>query len=149
MKEQTGKNNYELRIRAWDGKRMVFMSGLSIGLKKVKKISPYAYFSVDTFGSNVSLAKHEVMLWSGLTDFFGTDIYAKDIIRFAYEDKCEDGGIGYYIGVVEFEDGCFVVKEPNFTYDKHCMPQTLREWIQDGQCEVVGNVYQNKEYLDK
>lgn len=149
MKKQMSKNNYELKIRAWDGKRMVYMWGLSIGIKKTKKISPYAYFSVDTFGSSVSLNQHEVMLWSGFTDPLGTEIYAKDIIRFAYKDICEKGGIGYYYGVVEFEDGCFVVKEPNFSYDKHCRPSTLSEFLEEPQCEVVGNVYKNKEYLDK
>lgn len=41
----------EIKFRAWDNKRMVYLSDLSIGLKKgTKKICPYAYFTTDTFG---------------------------------------------------------------------------------------------------
>ena len=142
-----------LQFRVWDGKKMEY--SITAGYYGVFFVNPENGDGLNPkdiacLSENTTIYPDDipVMLWSGFTDPLGTEIYAKDIIRFAYEDKCEDGGIGYCFGVVEFENGCFVVKEPNFTYDKHCMPQTLREWLRDEQCEVIGNVYENKEYLD-
>ena len=67
-------------------------------------------------------------------------VYEGDTIRFRYEDNCEENGYGYISGVVEFENGCFVVKEPGYDYNPSCPPQTLCEWLQDNPCEIVETI---------
>ena len=138
-----------IKFRAWDNENGYMVRsdrGVYTALRHVLNVSVGSGFSdIDTSAKPL---KYEASQYSGINDKNGKEVYEGDIIRFAYKDICEEGGIGYCSGVVAFEDGCFVVKEPNFNYDKHCMPQTLWEWIQDEQCEVIGNIYENKELFD-
>jgi hypothetical protein len=77
--------------------------------------------------------------FSGLTDSKGTPIYEGDRIRYSYTDKAEELGYGRCEGIVTFENGCFVVKQEGFDYEKADLPPfTLHEWLMDDDCEVVG-----------
>jgi uncharacterized phage protein (TIGR01671 family) len=83
----------EVDLRAWDGQRMIYLSDLSIGLRKSKRISPYAYFAKDTFGGTVSLHKHKLMQFIGMHDGDNQKIYTGDIV-----ENLKDG----YSGVVAY-----------------------------------------------
>lgn len=85
--------------------------------------------------------------FTGLYDKNGKEIYDGDIIRFKYLDKHEESGFGYCSGVVTFENGCFVVKDPDFDYGVGCHPMTLREWLTDDPCEIIGNIHDTKSHL--
>ena len=77
----------------------------------------------------------------------GQKLYAKDVIQFRYEDKCEPGGYGYCTGVIEFENGAFVVKEIGFKYynwkDNMERPELLYDWLKDNRCKYIGYILEN------
>ena len=81
----------------------------------------------------------------------GQKLYTKDVIQFRYEDKCEPGGYGYCTGVIEFENGAFVVKEIGFKYynwkDNMQRPDLLFKWLKDDRCKYIGNIYENPNIL--
>lgn len=116
----------EIKFRAWDGTRMIFLSDLSIGLKKGKRISPYAYFATDTFGNHVSILKHKMMQFSGLKDRNGKEIYEEDIV-----DISKFEGSAIYRMVIND-----IMQMPNELYGSNV------DWY-----EVVGNRIQNPELL--
>lgn len=126
----------EIKIRAWDGKRMVYLSDLSIGLKKSKSVSPYAYFSVDTFGGHVSLGKHEIMQSTDLLDINGNEIYEGDIIKqtIPYDPETRTGEF-IEIGKVVYDDAMYQIND----YPLYgCL---------EFECEIIGNIYQNPELI--
>jgi hypothetical protein len=77
--------------------------------------------------------------FTGLHDSKGTPIYEGDRIGYSYPDKVEELGYVSCEGIVTFENGCFVVKQEGFDYEKADLPPfTLHEWLMDDDCEVVG-----------
>jgi uncharacterized phage protein (TIGR01671 family) len=131
----------EIKIRAWDGKRMIHLSDLSIGLKKSKTVSPYAYFSVDTFGGHVRLGKHDIMLFAGITDKNNVEIYSGDIVNVT--DSPNNPVI------ITYEDASFCIRKPDtYSFDaavtiRDAMLQANLRGI-EFECEIIGNIYENK-----
>ena len=85
----------------------------------------------------------EVMQFTGLFDKLGREIYEGDIIEYSSRDDC--GGLDIWRGSVEFTDCAFQVKlvdgcNFNGSYEFLC------DW---SECEVIGNIYDNPELLDK
>lgn len=94
--------------------------------------------------------KYEILLFTGLTDRDQKELFNKDIIQFKYWDKFEENGYGFVKGVIEFENGCFVVKEFGFDYDYNDperTPDTLFNWLSSENCYLIGNVFDNPELL--
>jgi len=80
-----------------------------------------------------------VFQFSGLHDSKGTPIYEGDRIGYNPPDEAKELGYGSETGIVTFENGCFVVKQEGFDYEKADLPPfTLHEWLMDDDCEVVG-----------
>ena len=125
----------DIKLRAWDGKRMIYLSNLSIGLKKgTKKICPYAYFATDTFGNQVSLAKHEVMESTGLRDQNEQEIYENDILSL-WDNYTKSIVI---TPVIWNENDCrFVMKNTFIEFTSEISDLT----------EIIGNTYERPELL--
>lgn len=85
--------------------------------------------------------------YSGQKDINNKEIFENFLIQFEYEDDCLPAGKGKCIGVVVFENGCFVVKEPGSNYECE-KPLTLAEWLED-ECTIVGNIFDNQELWKK
>ncbi len=70
-----------------------------------------------------------------------TELIEGDTIRFKYKDHIEPGGFGYIYGVIVFENGCFVVKEPNFKHYNWAInltrPDLLYNWLKLNRCKIV------------
>ena len=84
---------------------------------------------------NGYIVEKPVRMFTGMKDSEGNEIYDGDTIEFKYEDKNEESGFGVCRGKVEFEFGCFVVKE-NFTYRPECPPNLLCDWL-DEACVII------------
>jgi uncharacterized phage protein (TIGR01671 family) len=89
-----------------------------------------------------------LLQFSGLYDSFNNPIYEGDIIKYNFDctETKEDYDINedlsfQEIGVVEFEDGCFVMKNEFTT----CTLELDDEYI---TIEVLGNQFQKPELLE-
>ena len=82
----------------------------------------------------------------------GKKLFEGDVIRFKYLDEIEEEGFGYVYGIITFENGCFVVKEPsfdNYSWEKfQNRPFPLYDWLFDNDCEYVGNIYDNSDFMN-
>lgn len=109
---------------------MIYLSDLSIGLRKSKKISPYAYFATDTFGGHVSILKHKIMLYTGLKDKNEVEIYDGDIV--VPEDN--------KVVIVRWSErhASFDLERVGWAF-KHY----FGEAFEAKECEVIGNIYEN------
>jgi uncharacterized phage protein (TIGR01671 family) len=136
----------ELKFRVWDGERMIFLSDLSIGLKKSKKISPYAYFATDTFGSHVKLGHHELMQFTGLLDKNGKEIYEGDIVEvFCTDETSTQCGQSQGLHEVRFEFGFFgIMWKVEMSLKDVCSPLYI-ELNKD--VFIRGNIYEHKNLL--
>lgn len=93
--------------------------------------------------------------YTGLTDKNGKKIFEGDILRgFAYPFRDGEGKHNYYAEVVWFEDS------PAFGLVTHKNPKSNVVGISEGNCEymedwetflweVIGNIYDNPELLEK
>jgi len=135
----------EIELRAWDGKRMIYLSNLVIGLKKSKRVIPYAYFESDTFEGHVSLLNHHMMEYVGLHDNRGIRIYEDDIVS----HKGIHASVKYCIQGAQFQmqwiDSNKVHRYANFN-------ATYGDDTGYYQCDdicIIGNVHQNPELLNQ
>lgn len=75
-----------------------------------------------------------VCQYTGLDDAIGHKIWENDIVK-----------NGDYIGVVEYEDGCFLIKRSNAEYIR----RDIAYWARRRNTRIVGNVFDNLELLEK
>ena len=135
-----------IKFKAWNKTRKEWMSGQELILNTQGQLC--CCYSDKTFGE--WKIDYKTVLFTGFK-LKGRELYTKDVIQYKYKDKCEPGGYGYYTGVIEFENGAFVVKEIGFkNYDwksEHQRPTLLYDWLRNNRCKYLGNVLESRDLL--
>lgn len=88
--------------------------------------------------------RETICKFSGEQDINKNNVFENHIIEYEYQDECYKGGVAKCVGVVVYEHGCYVVKEPgsNYEYER---PALLRDWLEDEECRIIGNLFDNSE----
>jgi uncharacterized phage protein (TIGR01671 family) len=137
--------NREIKFRAWN--------------EVSEKMLNWNDF-LDTNMKNTFIAPEStgliLMQYTGLHDKNGKAIYEGDIVEF--EDTGEEGyeykeGFGFNnIAQVVYENGIYTLanfgESDNSYYATDCSDEEiLEEVLRNGNCEVIGNIYENSELL--
>ena len=117
----------KIKFRAWDGQ---YMQTDDFYVDSVGDI-----FIQNFDGYLNHLQNWELMQYIGVNDKYDKEIYEGDIIRFnSFND------LKIKVGVVNFADGSFRITVDDYFH--------AYRWI-DYDCEVIGNVYENSNLIDK
>ncbi len=131
----------QIKFKAWDGKKMYDSTDSIIKL------------GLDGNCINVQTGKKLKLLQFTGSKLKGRELYTKDVIQFRYRDGCEPGGYGCCAGVIEFENGAFVVKEIGFKYydwkNEDKRPTLLYDWVKFNRCKYIGNICEDPDILNK
>ncbi|NJP37178.1 YopX family protein [Alkalicoccus luteus] len=109
----------EIKFRAWD--------------KDLKKWLGWETVSQCAIGEFVDDVRFELVQYTGLKDKNGVEIYGGDIFR--------DNSINQIYKVIWFKEG--------FRVEVDGMILSFDETLTDGKCEVIGNVWENPELLER
>lgn len=128
----------EIKFRAWyeEEKEMQRVTDIYFN-KKTGKIENFV-----TKGKkcnyHTDFDNHILMQYTGLRDKNGLGIFEKDIVKITVDEFGSD------IGVIKFAMGGFVIDYKNL--------DTEFEWLyytqDEGDIEIIGNIYQNKDSLE-
>ena len=119
----------ELKFRVWDSQRKIMYGCRNIHWENNGAM---------TFqkGSGIEMDKElgdKLMQYTGLKDKNGKEIYESDILSGDYPDEV----------FFDKERGQWMVRNSQNPDD------TLWEILRDNNCEVIGNIYENKDLLNK
>ncbi len=136
----------EIKFRAWDTVKKVMYSAQELGADQ-ETLSVDGRGLVNVSGTSTRLSQfHSHLLpleYTGLKDKNGTEIYEGDIL-----DRLDN-----IICVVTFEDGKFgwdiSYKHPEPNQRKDCFGRSYANQEEASKLEVIGNIYENKELLEK
>ena len=117
----------EIKFRAWDDTDEKWVEG---GLANI--IYEYENDPAWVF----------LQQFTGLKDKNGVEIYEKDVVSYS-DYYIGDFDIPSGKGVVEFDNGEYIVSGPEFA------PKLCSEEIKNEHIEIIGNVFENPELVDK
>lgn len=120
--------NREIRFRAWDGRSMNDEQLLSITMQ--------GDLQSDGGSAGVRGVDYPLMQFTGLKDKNGTEIYEGDVVRWDVNETSVTAPVG-------FESGAFWMLESIETSFA-----VYNDWGR-GEYEVIGNLYENPELLEK
>ena len=118
----------EIKFRAWDKRQKIMFGCWSL----TDLCEQDGFHHTDL----------EFMQYTGLKDKNGVEIYEKDVVSYS-EHYIGDHRYSAGRGVVEFDNGSFFINESEFS------PELCREEIENEHIEIIGNIYENPELVDK
>lgn len=113
------------KFRAWfkQGSKMVNVATIDFLEKEVKSHANVMY----------SFDEIELMQSTGLVDENGKEVFEGDVVHAYGEDT-------YLIGVIEYFDNAYCIKNKNGIYNPL--------WINAEHYEIIGNIWEDGELLD-
>lgn len=95
---------------------------------------------------------YDLMQWTGLKDKNGREIYEGDIVNFVDFDS--SGGHREdreFTGVIKYQSGLYEIWKNNESefFESDGAFILNHAWLQDDDFEVIGNIYESKELLEK
>lgn len=138
----------EIKFRAWDKTRNeMFCYSNQSGIKQLNFIQDMSVDSIELFEylpnesfvfKTLSISDVVLMQYTGLRDKLGVEIYEGDIVKI---------GINFGFGIEDLF-GEVIFKDCTFIYRNESQGDTGLYGIDSNNlCEVVGNIYENKELL--
>ena len=131
----------EIRFRAWDNQAKVMLPVVDIEylLTKGALITDYKYFVENIYPN--------IMQYTGLKDKNGVEIYEGDIVRKLSGDY-KLGKVVFEFGMFCFESiGCGIYAGSDAFLYIHSLH--YKEYNSNNNYEVIGNIYENPEILEK
>lgn len=125
----------EIKFRVWDN-----MGKIMIGIEQWLAIELSGAIDVLTADGTYYRANKNgyiLMQYTGLKDRNEKEIYEDDIVKDGYDEP---------LGRVIFEEGCFVIEILDGRGYTH-YPETRIMHFEE--CEIIGNIYENPELLEK
>jgi len=140
----------EIKFRAWDKQEGCWLDknhAFDYAAKETKLIycdiegvavGNDTVYLLDECGNweYLSRDRFELMQFTGLHDKNGKEVWEKDI--FVTENNC--------IGVIKYEDGCFITEIPPSERFDHERVDPLYYAVNMG-IEIIGNIYENLNYV--
>lgn len=139
-----------IKFRAWDTEEKKMIYQIYQVDNKSKKDDKFEVMVIDFEGNPLLLIENRVedtakvrtfyngqlkiMQFTGLRDKNGYEIYEGDIVKNSWGE----------IGVIKFEDACFEVD-----WGKNSDCDDLAELSYKEKIEVIGNIYENPEFLKR
>ena len=118
----------EMKFRCWDSDNNRWMDEEGNAIRAVFTLENKTYLKWTQ--------------WTGLSDNNGVEIYEGDIVSYS-DYYIGDFDIPSGKGVVEFDNGEYIVSGPEFA------PKLCSEEIENEHIEIIGNIYENPELVDK
>lgn len=136
-------DNSRFKFRAWDKRRELMSNPFDITDIRAEEYDGSAWLADCCFsGLNDGWDNFELMQFTGLKDKNGKEIYEGDIITNETEIVVSEYGVLDYTG--EFQK-----TKCSVTYNSHFCMFNLTEDVHHGKFEVIGNIYENPELLNK